>query len=150
MRTALRWIQFAGLAALTLAAAAGAEIGIAAVQVEQVTKLDPAMCHLKVQIKNAGAKSAANFVLRVKVNGQEVPEYKRIVYVTEVASGKTKEQKLYTFYAPQTGKPVAVEVTILEAQWIDVKREGQNVTMTPLGAVPGLPAVATTSFELKK
>ncbi len=150
MRTTSNWVRLAALAAVMFASAAAADIGIASVQPEQLTTRDPAMCHLKIQIKNAGAKVASNFVLRVKVNGQEVPEYKRMVYVTEVPAGKAKEQKLHPFYAPQTGKPVTVEVAILEAQWIDVKREGMNATMMLLGAVPGLPTATTATLELKK
>lgn len=62
--------------------------------------------------------------------------------------GKTGELELYSFYSPPAPKPFTVQVALVEAQWVQVTREGTSSTTTPMGAVAGLPTGASLTVKM--
>jgi hypothetical protein len=55
---------------------------------------------------------------------------------------------LNNFYSPPQAKAFEVQVTLVEAQWVEVKKDGTNTTTTPSGAVAGLPSGASLSVKM--
>ena len=55
---------------------------------------------------------------------------------------------LNNFYSPPEARAFEVQVTLVEAQWVEVKKEGRNSTSTPSGAVAGLPTGASLSVKM--
>jgi hypothetical protein len=88
------------------------------------------------------------FRFNVKIDGQDVPEYKQYTYVVNIDPGTSGELALNNFYSPPLAKAFEVQVTLVEAQWVAVKRDGTNTTSTPSGAVAGLPAGASLSVKM--
>lgn len=56
---------------------------------------------------------------------------------------------LYSFWTPSGNKAsFSIEVTLVEAQWVEVKRQGDTVTTTAVGPVEGLPVSATETVRM--
>ncbi|MGA2610368.1 MAG: CARDB domain-containing protein [Halobacteriota archaeon] len=106
-----------------------------------------ALCELKVRLTNSGSRSVSNFRFNVKIDGQNVPEYKVYTYAVNIDPGTTGELALNHFYNPPEAKAFEVQVTLVEAQWVEVKKDGPNTTTTPSGAVAGLPTGASLSVK---
>jgi hypothetical protein len=128
--------------------AAAADVGVDAVLVSPASPGPSSICTLKVRVKNAGAQAASNFRLKVKVDGQDLALYDRQTFAVNVDAGKSEELALYSFYSPASAKPFDVQVTLTEAQWVQVKKDGSNTTTTPTGPVPGLPSTASVSVKM--
>jgi hypothetical protein len=100
-------------------------------------------------LKNSGKQVASFFKFSVKIAGREEPTYTQQSFVINIDPGKTGEIALYNFYSPSTARPFDVEVTLVEAQWVQVKKEGANsTTTTPIGPVAGLPTGKTLTVNM--
>ena len=131
----------------------------------EAVKVDPAspgpdkLCKLSVTIRNAGAKTASALGFRVKVDGRELAVYGNELFFRPVPAGSptaVTEVKLHNFWSSETGRPfptggrMTVEVTLVEARWMDVKTENGAEVWTPAGAVEGLPVSKSVTLTLAK
>ena len=127
-----------------------------AVKVEPAAPRPDTLCHLTVTLRNAGTQRASSLEFVVKVNGQELPAYKKRLYLVPVEPGATREVRLFNFWSTETGRPAPangkldVEVTLAHASWVrTATRDGAEV-WTPTGAVEGLPASRSLSLTMAK
>lgn len=125
-----------------------------AVKVEPASPRPDTLCHLTVTLKNAGPQRASSLEFTVKVNGQELPAYKKRLFLTPVEPGATRELRLLNFWSTETGRPAPangklnVEVTLTRASWVQkASREGAEV-WTPAGEVPGLPVNKSVTLTM--
>jgi hypothetical protein len=143
------------------AAAAGGETAKPALSIESV-KVEPAsprpdtLCRLTVTLKNAGEQRASALEMLVRVNGRELPAYRKRLYLTAVEPGATREVRLLNFWSTETGRPAPgdgklnVEVTLSRASWMQkTARDGAEV-WTPKGDIPGLPITRSVTLTLAK
>ncbi len=127
-----------------------------AVKVDPATPGPETLCRLSVTVKNAGPKTASALGFRVKVDGKELAVYGKELFFKPVAAGSTAEIKLHNFWSSETGRPfptggrMAVEVTLVEARWMDVKTENGAEVWTPVGEVGGLPVSKSVTLTLAK
>jgi hypothetical protein len=101
-----------------------------------------------VRLRNAGNRSASYFRFNVKINGQDVPEYKVYLYAVNIDPGTAGEVALNNFYSPAGTKAFEVQVTLVEAQWMEVTKDRTSTTTTPTGAVAGLPIATSVSVTV--
>jgi hypothetical protein len=128
----------------------------------EAVKVDPAspgpdtLCKLAVTVKNAGAKTASALGFRVKVDGKELAVYGKELFFKPVAAGSTADIKLHNFWSSETGRPfptggrMTVEVTLVEARWMDVKTENGAEVWTPVGEIGGLPVSKSVTLTLPR
>jgi hypothetical protein len=128
----------------------------------EAVKVDPAspgpdtLCRLAVTLKSSGAKTASALGFRVKIDGRELPVYRNELFFRPVAPGASTEVRLHNFWSNETGRPfpvsgkMTVEVTLAEAQWMDVKTENGAEVWTPTGPVEGLPVSKSVTLTLQK
>jgi hypothetical protein len=145
-----------GGAVTTRAEAPKPSLTLEAVKVEPASPRPDTLCHLAVTLKNAGTQRASSLEFVVKVNGQELPAYKRRLYLTPVEPGATRELRLFNFWSTETGRPAPangklnVEVTLARASWVQKgARDGAEV-WTPEGEVPGLPVTKSLTLTMAK
>ncbi len=129
------------------ARAAGSPLSLESVSVEPQRPAPAALCRLAVRLKNTGARAAGAFGFRVKIDGQEETTYKAESYWVNVGPGTSETIALHNFWSPAAKAAFTVEVTLLQAEWVEVKREGSASTTTPVGPVGGLPVSATQSVQ---
>jgi len=127
------------LAGALVSRADAADVRVEAIVVKPASPAPSALCEIKVLLKNTGSHSASYFRFEVKVADKSLPVYKVYSYAIPIDAGATGEVALFNFYAPAEGKTFEVQVTLVEAQWVDVKKEGKTSTTTLAGAVAGLP-----------
>jgi len=78
-----------------------------------------------------------------------------MLYMQTVDPGTTGEIALSNFYSTEPGgalpkdSRVTVEVTLKQAKWVEIKKEGNTEGSTPLGEVKGLPFSRIVSKPLK-
>lgn len=125
-----------------------ADVRVDAIMVHPASPGPSALCELKVRLKNAGSRSVSYLRFNVKINGQDEPLYKLYTYVVNIDPGTAGELTLNTFYSPPEAKAFEVQVTLVEAQWVEVKKDGTSTTTTPSGAVAGLPTGASLSVKM--
>lgn len=125
-----------------------ADVRVDAIVVKPASPGPSALCELKVRLKNTGSRSASYFRFNVKINGQDEPVYKQSMYVINIDPGTAGEVALNTFYSPAGTKVFEVQVTLVEAQWVEVKKDGTSTTTTPSGAVAGLPIGTSLSVTV--
>ncbi|MGA2275581.1 MAG: hypothetical protein ABSH00_18675 [Bryobacteraceae bacterium] len=125
-----------------------ADVRVDAIVVKPASPRPSALCELKVRLKNAGSRSASYFRFNVKINGQDVPESKLYIYAVNIDPGTAGEVALNNFYSPAGTKAFEVQVTLVEAQWVEVKKDGTSTTTTPYGAVAGLPIGTSLSVTV--
>jgi hypothetical protein len=106
------------------------------------------LCELKVRLKNAGSRPVSFFSFNVKIDGQEVPTYKTSTYAVNIEPGTTGELALFNFDSPPEARAFDVQVTLVEAQWVEVKKQGSSSTTPPSGPVAGLPTGASLSVKM--
>jgi hypothetical protein len=145
-----------GTAAAARAEAPKPTLTLEAVKVEPASPRPDALCHLTVTVRNAGSQVASSLEFVVKVNGQELPAYKKRLYLTPVEPGATREIRLFNFWSTETGRPapangkLGVEVALAHASWVrKASRDGAEV-WTPAGEVPGLPASRNVTLTMAK
>ena len=106
---------------------------------------------LRVKVRNAGTQKAFGFAFAVKVDGNALGVYERAVYAQAVDPGTTGEIGLYNFYTPdavaKSGK-VSLEITLKEARWVELKKEGGTEVWAPTGDIKGLPVSKSVSFPM--
>ena len=136
------------LAGAFVSRADAADVRVDAIVVKPASPGPSALCELKVRLKNNGSRSVSFFRFNVKIDGQDVPVYKLHTYAVNIDPGTAGELALHNFYSPPEAKPFEVQVTLVEAQWVEVKKDGPNTTTTPSGAVAGLPTGASLSVEV--
>jgi len=113
------------------------------------------LCNLKVKVRNRGAQKASRFGFGVKINGRDMTVYDKMLYMQAVDPGSTGEIALSNFYSTEPGGPLpkdgklTVEVTLKQAQWVEIKKEDNTQVWTPLGEVKGLPFSKSVSKPLK-
>lgn len=140
-------VSFAFLAPQVRAAAP--PVSIEAVSVTPKAPGPGVLCTLEVRLKNAGTHTATDFRFKVKVDRQDVAIYSIESYAVNVGPGASDSIALHNFWSPASAKPgFAVEVTLLEGRWADVKREGDTSTTTPVGQIEGLPVSLTQSVHM--
>ena len=143
-----------------VAAPAAEESPAPAVTVERVvaTPTRPGrevLCTLTVSLRNRGEETVSAFAFDVEVGGRALPVYRDQVFLQGIPPGETAEVRLYNFWSGETGRPAPAEgdlpvaVTLREAQWMKVSDEEGVEVWTPVGAVEGLPATATTTVALE-
>jgi hypothetical protein len=143
------------------AAAAGAETAKPALSIESV-KVEPAsprpdtLCRLTVTLKNAGEQRASALEMLVRVNGKELPAYRKRLYLAAVEPGATREIRLFNFWSTEAGRPAPadgklnIEVTLSRASWMrKAARDGAEV-WTPVGDAPGLPITRNVTLTMAK
>ena len=115
------------------------------------------LCKLRVKLRNGGTHKASSFLFGVKVNGQAVNTYDKTVYMQAIDPGSAGEIELHNFYSSEPGGPapkdgsLTVEITLREARWVELKKDGQAVVWTPVGEVKGLPSEAVVkSIKITK
>jgi len=145
-----------GGAATIRAEAPKPALTLEAVKVEPASPRPDTLCHLAVTLKNAGTQRASALEFVVKVNGQELPAYKKRLYLVPVEPGATRELRLFNFWSTETGRPAPangklnVEVTLARASWAQkAARYGAEV-WTPQGEVPGLPVTQSVTLTMAK
>jgi hypothetical protein len=124
------------------------DVTVDGLTVEPASPGPSAVCQLKVRLKNGGSQAVSLFKFGVKIDGQESAQHRTSSYAVDIAPGAVGEVALYNFYSPTAPRTFEVHVTLVEAQWVQVKREGANLTTTPTGPVPGLPASASLSVKM--
>ncbi|MBN2369796.1 MAG: hypothetical protein JXO72_04860 [Vicinamibacteria bacterium] len=137
--------------ALNAAFASGADPAKVSVDAIVVTPAIPApstLCKLKARVKNSGALAASFFRFSVTIDGKNLPVYKNQTYVVNVEPGTTGDLDLYNFWTPKESKTLDIQVTLEEAQLVQIKKEGSTSTTTPSEPVTGLPASATLSLKM--
>ena len=155
MVSMLRARRLGGVAGLALSVwaglavqAAAADVGLDAVIVSPTSPGPSSICTLKVRVKNGGSQAVSNFRFKVKVDGQDLALYDRQTFAVNVEAGKSDELTLYNFYSPAAPKSFDVQVTLVEAQWVQIKKDGANTTTTPAGPVAGLPSAGSASVKM--
>ncbi|HEV8629351.1 MAG TPA: hypothetical protein VGV61_03470 [Thermoanaerobaculia bacterium] len=124
---------------------AAAPIAITAVTVTPAAPAADTLCQLRVELDNHGDRVISQLAFTVKVNGQELPVYRRQLFMQRVDPGRRTQLRLYNFWSSETGRPAPadgkykVEVSLVEAQWFRIGMEDGVEVWTPLGPVPGLP-----------
>jgi len=138
LRITIAWCVALFLAGTFVSRADAADVHVDAIMVQPASPGPSALCELKVRLKNAGSRSVSYFRFNVKIDGQEAPPYKLYTHVFNIEPGTTGVLALNNFYSPPEAKTFEVQVTLVEAQWVEVKKEGNSSTTTPSGPVAGL------------
>jgi hypothetical protein len=145
-----------GAAAALPAEAPKPPLTLEAIKAEPASPRPDTLCHLTVTLKNAGSQRASSLEFMVKVNGQELPAYKKRLYLTPVEPGATREVRLFNFWSTEAGRPapangkLTVEITLTRASWVQkASREGAEVWI-PGGEVPGLPVSKSVTLTMAK
>lgn len=131
-------------------------LSLEAVQVDPASPGPDTLCRLSVTLRNSGAKTASALAFQVKVDGRELPVYRNELFFRPVAAGAAAELRLHNFWSNETGRPfptngkMTVEVTLAEAQWMDMKTENGAEVWTAAGAVEGLPVSKSVTLNLKR
>lgn len=172
-RFLVRWTAVVGIAAALAAplqaqdeAGPAAELTITKIEVQPANPGPDTLCRLKVTVRNTGEQKASQLGFSVKLNGQDLSVYGNQLFMYPVPAGGELEIPLYNFWTTETSRPqmptngkYGVEVSLLEAQWMDISMEkemvdraGQQVeeeveVWTPLGAVSGLPVSASVTLD---
>lgn len=132
-----------------------APLTVEAIEVKPPNPGPDTLCQLRVRVKNAGPRQTSALAFEVRVGGQELPVYRKQLYLQTIAPGATGEVRLFNFWTSETGRPapadgkLKVEVALKEARWVEVKQEGGAEVWRPGGPVEGLPALATLTVALR-
>lgn len=128
--------------------AAAADVGVDAIIVEPASPGPSTLCKLKVRVTNGGTQTVSYLKFNVTIDGQAVPTYLKQLYGINIAPGTAEEVGLYNFYSPSVVKPFDVQVTLVEAQRVQVQKAGTSTTTTPSGPVAGLPTRASLTVHM--
>jgi hypothetical protein len=131
-----------------VARAEAAVVGVDAIIIEPASPGPSTLCTLKVRLHNSGTQAVSYFRFNVKIDKQDVPTYKKQTYMINIEPGTADEVGLYNFYSPSVAKPFTVQVILVEAQWVQVKKGRTSTTTTPSGPVAGLPLSASLSVKM--
>jgi hypothetical protein len=148
MRIAVTLCLVVLLDAALASRAGAAAVGVDAIIIEPASPAPATLCKLKVRLHNGGTQAVSYLRFNVKIDKQDVPTYKKQTYVINIDPGTADEVVLYNFYSPPVTKPFIVQVILVEAQWVQVKKAGTSTTTTPSGPVAGLPLSASLSVRM--
>ena len=131
-------------------------LSIVAITVEPASLGPRTLCRLSVKIENRGSHAASSFHFKVKIKGQEVTTYRRTYLMDRIDPGIAQEIRLFNFWTSDPagpssgiGGPLPVEVTLDEAQWCEVGKQGNVNEMKLTGAVEGLPVSKSLTLQVK-
>jgi hypothetical protein len=125
-----------------------AKVTVDAIVVEPAAPAPSTLCKLKVRVKNGDAQTISFLKFSVKIDAKDLSVYKMQSYAINIEPGTIGEIDLYNFWTPSEAKTFEIQVTLAEAQLVQVKKEGTTTTTTPSGPVAGLPASATLSVKM--
>ena len=148
LRITIAWCLAPFLAGTFVSRAEAADVHVEAIMVQPASPGPSTLCEFKVRLKNAGSRPVSYFRFNVKIDGQDVPAYKLYTHVFNIEPGKTGKLALNNFYSPPEARAFEVQVTLVEAQWVEVKKEGTSSTTTPSGPMAGLPTGASLSVKM--
>lgn len=131
-----------------IASAVAAEVAVDKIIVEPANPSVSTLCKLKVTLKNSGTQAVSYLKFNIKIAGMDVPLYKSHTYLIPVEPGTSGEVALFNFYSPSEAKPFDIQASLVEAQWVQVKKEGTSTTTTPSGPVAGLPTSTSLSVKM--
>ncbi len=103
------------------------------------------LCKPRIRVRNNGDKAVTSFLFGVRLDGQELSIYKNHVFFYTIAGGEVSDVDLYNFWTTEAGRPtprngqLRMEVTLKEARWVEIKRDGDRTEYKLLGSVEGLP-----------
>ena len=144
------------LSSATNALAQGSPLSIVAITVEPASLGPRTLCRLSVRIENRGSHAASSYHFKVKIKGQEVTTYRRTYLMDRIDPGIAQEIRLFNFWTSDPagpssgiGGPLPVEVTLDEAQWCEVGKQGNVNEMKLTGAVEGLPVSKSLTLQVK-
>src|ERR1044071_1833458 len=136
-------------------AAKPAPLTVEAIEVKPPNPGPDTLCQLRVRVKNAGSRQASALAFEVRLNGQELPVYRKQLFLQMLAPGATGEVRLFNFWTSESGRPapadgkLKMEVALKEARWVEVKQEGGAEVWRPAGPVEGLPSSAALTLALR-
>jgi len=140
----------------TKALAQGSPLSISAITVEPGNLKPRTLCRLSVKIENRGSHPASSFHFRVTINGRGVDTYQRMSFMERIDPGAAQEIQLLNFWTSDPagpssgiGGPLPVEVTLDEAQWCEVGKQGNVNEMKLTGPVEGLPVSKSLTLQVK-
>jgi hypothetical protein len=149
------------LLALSIAAAShsqtsrASKLAFEAAEVEPKAAKADTLCRLRARIRNDGDAVASGFVFRVKLDGKELAVYRDQIFLDPIAPGEARAIPLYNFWTTESTRPAPadgtldVEVSLIEARWTRGEKDAEGTLVwSDLGAVEGLPLVATYSLKL--
>lgn len=125
-----------------------ADVAVDAILVEPASPAPETLCRLKVRLKNSGTRAVSHFKVRVQIDGKDVPQYDIQSYAVDIDAGATREILLHSFWTSSAAKPFDIKVELVEAQWVQVKREGTTTSTTPVEPVTGLPVGTSLSVKV--
>ena len=135
---------------------AKALLTVESVKVEPADPGPDTVCRLAVEVGNQGTEIASQLDFKVEINGQPLAVYRNQLFMFPVQPGETATIQLYNFWSTETSRPMpgdgklAVEVALVEAQWMSIADEDGVEVWKPLGAVEGLPSSAAATLTMKK
>jgi hypothetical protein len=125
-----------------------ADVAVEAILVEPASPTPEALCGLRVRLKNGGTRAVSNLRFKVEIDGKGVPQYDILSFALDIDAGATREVLLHNFWTSAAVKPFDLKVELVDAQWVEVKREGTTTTITPVGPVTGLPVSGSLSVKV--
>lgn len=153
---AVAWILSSLPIATPLAAQDAPSITIESVSVVPAAPGPDTLCKLTVRLANAGDRTASQLDFKVEINGQELPVYRNQLFMFPVPAGESVDVPLYNFWSTETSRPLPpdgkldIEVTLLGAQWTEIKVEEDVEVWQPLGPVEGLPTTQSLAVSMSQ
>ena len=131
-------------------------VEVTAVRVTPAAPSAETLCHLEIDLKNGGDKTASQLAFTVTIEGKPVDVYDNQIFMFPVPAGETAPLKLFHFWVEESHRPAPsdgkldVEVRLDEAEWFSIEEDEEGEIWEPLGSVAGLPAAASTVVTLAK
>jgi hypothetical protein len=140
-----------------LPAASATPLHLEAIAVQPSEPGPDTLCELRLKIQNRGTLPASRFAWSVRVNGVELPVYRRLRYFQAVPPQATTELRLYNFWSTESSRPMPpdaklkVEVQLTHAEWVRIERDGKGTeTWTPAGDIQTLPAALSVTLPMTR
>ena len=133
-----------------------ADLTITSISIEPSDPGADTLCKLRIAIQNAGKETASQLAFRVEINGVDITVYGNQLFMYPLPAGKTTDIALYNFWTNEPARPMPadgklqIEVSLTEAQWMQISMEDEVEVWQPLGPVNGLPINREISVSLEK
>lgn len=153
---AVAWILSSLAMPTPLAAQDAPSITIDSLSVVPAAPGADTLCKLTVRLANAGDRTATQLDFKVEINGQELPVYRNQLFMFPVPAGESVDVPLYNFWSTESSRPLppdgklVIEVTLMAAQWTEIKVEEDVEVWRPLGPVEGLPTAKSLAVSMSK
>lgn len=132
-------------------------LSIESVDIEPLQPGADTLCRLNVTLRNSGEQTASQLGFKVTINGQDLPVYANQLFMYPVDAGSIAKIQLYNFWSTETARPMPadgklkVEVSLQEAQWMDISVDEEGVEeWRPAGEVGGLPGRVSVTLPMAK